>query len=334
LAVKVDSEGSGAVKEGRSKPKKLAPIDELASYRLAHKKYDALYDLWAKSVLRIDHDTTGALSLATAIIEDVSKFVLQQFGASIVKAPSIQVLFNDALRLLELSPAVQAETALKSISQSCVNVVQNVAYLRNKFGDAHGHGAPSGGFGKRHAELALNLAGSLACFIVASLEATLASKKYITSDGRVILKFPFAAVWRMVDHARNSPKSLPNYAEKRPRPALWLVGDGGIYLMSNGSPAMGTDGKILRDTKRAQRRFVVHAEGCNPDVNEFDNWWPVHNKIADGDDFSFTIALKALDETLPLCREHLVIVIGRNQYSIMPDTTYMEEDLVTVSVAP
>jgi hypothetical protein len=42
-------------------------------------------------------------------------------------------------------------------------------------------------------------------------------------------------VWRLIDHATNSPKSVAYYDEDVGR-CLMLVGDAGIYLMSNSEP--------------------------------------------------------------------------------------------------
>lgn len=54
------------------------------------------------------------------------------------------------------------------------------------------------------------------------------------------------------------------------RPGLWLVGDEGIYLLSNGKLAEG------------QRPFVVYAEECDPKTNP--DTWHYKRRHFGGDD--------------------------------------------------
>src|SRR5882672_7090735 len=99
--------------------------------------------------------------------------------------------------------------------------------------------------------------------------------------GGVRLKFDLATVQRLVDHARNAPRSLPYYGGTRADPALWLVGDHGVYLMSNGQPPLGADGQLITGDAKGVRRLNALAVGCDPEVDAFESWWPVHNAIAD-----------------------------------------------------
>jgi hypothetical protein len=54
------------------------------------------------------------------------------------------------------------------------------------------------------------------------------------------LRFPLREVLAMARHAIAAPDHKPSYSNTldgtTPTPALWLVGDEGIYLMSNGLP--------------------------------------------------------------------------------------------------
>lgn len=54
------------------------------------------------------------------------------------------------------------------------------------------------------------------------------------------------------------------------KPGLWLVGDHGVYLCSNGNLAEG------------QKPLVAYAEECDPQVNE--DWWDVKRATFGGDD--------------------------------------------------
>ncbi len=55
-------------------------------------------------------------------------------------------------------------------------------------------------------------------------------------------------------------------------PGLWLVCDGGIYLMSNGRPGLRTKGEALRN-------IVACTKECEPDANFA--WWEVRQAIFD-----------------------------------------------------
>jgi hypothetical protein len=158
--------------------------------------------------------------------------------------------------------------------------------MRNKFGDAHGKGNLSVTVSRHHAELSINLAGSICCFLISSLESTIAAKKLVTSDGAVTLKFDVAMVWRLVDHARTAKRQMTYYGTRLRKRCLCLVGDSGIYLMSNGLPAMDHKGNLVTKKKSVGiGRLVAMAAGCNPAYNAFEDWWFVHNAIDGGNDF-------------------------------------------------
>jgi hypothetical protein len=161
--------------------------------------------------------------------------------------------------------------------------------------------------------------------LVSCLESTIAAKKLITPDGTVILKFDVVLVWRLVDHARNAKKSLPNYDQRKPKPGLWLVGDSGVYLMSNGSPAMDFNGHLIKkDGLEGVRRLTAAALGCDPSYNAFEDWWAIHNAIAGGNDFSFFIPIGEFEEVLPECKSQIVILSKDEQYLIQSDTEFQK----------
>jgi hypothetical protein len=52
--------------------------------------------------------------------------------------------------------------------------------------------------------------------------------------------------------------------------------------------------------------LVAEAEGCDASV-EVDDWWPIHNAIEGGDDFSLSIPVQEFRPALESA--HLAIVI-------------------------
>jgi hypothetical protein len=72
---------------------------------------------------------------------------------------------------LNLSPAQHTEQIFKQILGGCKSVVEGLGAMRNKISDAHGKGKKSIKPASRHAELAVNLAGSMATYLVSTWEA-------------------------------------------------------------------------------------------------------------------------------------------------------------------
>ncbi|MFL5285805.1 MAG: hypothetical protein ACJ8AW_33720, partial [Rhodopila sp.] len=68
-------------------------------------------------------------------------------------------------------------------------------------------------------------------------------------------------------------------------------------------------------------RLVAYAEGCAPG-DEVGNWWPIHNAIARGNDFSETISLEIIRRALGVAEGQIVIVAGEESYYVLSDTEY------------
>ncbi|PDS41343.1 hypothetical protein CO662_29330 [Rhizobium anhuiense] len=83
---------------------------------------------------------------------------------------------------------------------------------------------------------------------------------------------------------------------KDQKPGLWLVGDHGVYLMSNG--------KLLDGAKP----LVVYAEECDPSTN--DDWFDVKRRTFGGDDGVDFINAKQLEPMMVAAPEatHLRMV--------------------------
>jgi hypothetical protein len=148
----------------------------------------------------------------------------------------------------------------------------------------------------------------------------------------VALKFDPALVRRLVDHVRTSERFLPYYGGTRAEPALWLVGDGGVYLMSNGLPAMDVNGNLIPENAKDVRRLTAYAVGCNPDCDVFDDWWAVHNAIAGGDDFVQMLSVEDFERVLPSCREHVVVVATDAECEVCSDIEGAGWTLVRMSL--
>lgn len=81
-----------------------------------------------------------------------------------------------------------------------------------------------------------------------------------------------------------------------PAPGLLFVHDQGVYLMSNGLP-----GDI--DTDR-NKRYVVYADGCDPDASAFDDWYETSRDLVGGDDFVEVLSLNNPQEFMANCAQY------------------------------
>jgi hypothetical protein len=90
------------------------------------------------------------------------------------------------------------------------------------------------------------------------------------------LCFNLRKVKTLLQHAAAAPASKALYDEPT-GPGLWLVGDNGIYLMSNGSPP-------LLHPHQDARHVVAYARECDPTRMDFDDWRAVKNASFGGDD--------------------------------------------------
>ncbi|MTW18783.1 hypothetical protein GJ689_21515 [Rhodoplanes serenus] len=153
------------------KVKAVAPADPGISAVLAHFDEAGVHADWAKALDRRDRDPAGAITMARTLIENTCRTVLAKAGQEPPVGAELTVLYRQAAKVLRLAPDDHTEEAFKRILGSCQNVVETLATLRNRLGDAHG-GPGRGRPAPRHAQLAVNLAGAMATFLVATWQST------------------------------------------------------------------------------------------------------------------------------------------------------------------
>ena len=108
---------------------------------------------------------------------DVSRWLLHELDVNASDQDDLPALSRKLSKALKLAPDDHSEQVFKQILGSCQSVVESLGALRNKLGDAHGGGPRRARPAPRHAELAVNLDGSMTTFLVASWEANRASKE-------------------------------------------------------------------------------------------------------------------------------------------------------------
>jgi hypothetical protein len=127
-------------------------------------------EVWSRCFQRREDDPEGAITSARTLLESVCKFILDERGENYNPKDDLPKLYKQTASVLNLSPAQHKEQIFKQILTGCGSVVSGLASLRNSFGDAHGKGIRQVKPSKRHAELAVNLSGTISAFLIATHE--------------------------------------------------------------------------------------------------------------------------------------------------------------------
>ncbi|MFM1982544.1 MAG: hypothetical protein RJB22_1263, partial [Pseudomonadota bacterium] len=150
--------------EGLDRTPAVAPITEA----LEAFDPDNVHAAWQKALDRRAIDPEGAITAARTLLETVCKHVLDDAGATYADDADLPKLWGMASERLNLAPSQHHEESFKAILGSCQQIVNRLGTLRNKISDAHGQGRKPVRPRPRHAELAVNLAGTMAAFLVAT----------------------------------------------------------------------------------------------------------------------------------------------------------------------
>lgn len=111
-------------------------------------------------------DPEGAITAARTLLESTCKHLLDELYVAYADDADPSKLWAQCAERLNLGPNQHAEPVFKAILGNCQSIVNNLAAIRNRVGDAHGKGKRAVRPKPRHAELAVNLAGSMAAFLV------------------------------------------------------------------------------------------------------------------------------------------------------------------------
>lgn len=150
----------------------LHPSDAIVSEAMSQFDAEHVRVAWTKAIERRASDPEGAITMARTLLESVCKHILDEAGESDHEAnPDLNKLYKQTAALLNLTKAQHEEVVFKQILGGCTAVVEGLGALRNRLSDAHGKGKGGAKAAPRHAELAVNLAGSMALFLLATWEA-------------------------------------------------------------------------------------------------------------------------------------------------------------------
>lgn len=144
-----------------------SPSDEAISASLEGFKAEAVHAAWQKALVRRSSDPEGAITAARSLVESTCKHILDDIGIAYGDA-DLPKLWAMTAQQLNLLPAQHDHDAFRRILGNCQAVIDGLATIRNRVGDAHGQGRRPVAAKPRHAELAVNLAGTMASFLVAT----------------------------------------------------------------------------------------------------------------------------------------------------------------------
>ena len=148
-----------------------APSDHVIS--VAIEKFDSanIQAAWSKALERRASDPEGAITMARTLLESVCKHILEEAASPYDDSPDMNKLYRQTSERLNLAPSQHTEQVFKQILGGCTAVVEGLGALRNRLSDSHGKGKARVKPASRHAELAVNLAGALAIYLLATWEA-------------------------------------------------------------------------------------------------------------------------------------------------------------------
>jgi hypothetical protein len=147
-----------------------APPDKLVSEVLD--KFDAEHvrAAWSKALERRTTDSEGAITSARSLLESVCKHILDEEATAYDDRDDLPKLYRKVAEKLKIAPSQHTEDVFKQILGGCTAAVEGLGTLRNRLSDAHGKGKIAARPAPRHAELAVNLSGALAMFVLSTWE--------------------------------------------------------------------------------------------------------------------------------------------------------------------
>ena len=142
-----------------------SPADPEVEAVLATLDSEHVHRVWQKALERRKNDPEGAITASRTLIELVCKRILEELGVEYDETADLPNLYHRVADELHLAPGKYSESLFGKILGNCQSVVQGLGAIRNVEGDAHGtekayRARP------RHAELTVNLAGTMATFLV------------------------------------------------------------------------------------------------------------------------------------------------------------------------
>jgi len=141
-----------------------------------------------------------------------------------------------------------------------------------------------------------------------------------------ILKFKKDEVQKVIDYSVKNPREGGtwhggndddfNVIESKV-PMIRMVGDDGVYIMTGGR------GHFAKLDQEVEEQPIAYAKGCNPKVDEFDDWWALKRATWGGDDGVESLIVDEIQPILNKCKTHLIVAFkeedGKDVFDITHD---------------
>ncbi|WP_024773016.1 abortive infection family protein [Aquimarina macrocephali] len=141
------------------------PGESIISTKLNSISKGFIKNEWEKALKRKVTDPEGAITSSRTLLETVCKQILDELNESYNDKADLPILYKLTAKKLNLAPDQHTEQIFKQILSGCISVVSGLGSLRNKLSDAHGSKMNSVKPSERHAELAVNIAGTMTVFL-------------------------------------------------------------------------------------------------------------------------------------------------------------------------
>ncbi|MGB8806594.1 MAG: abortive infection family protein [Candidatus Rickettsiella isopodorum] len=148
-----------------------SPLHANINQKLTKLDSESIRYLWSKAISRLNGDPDGAITAASTLLENTIKSIMNDLKVEYSdEKDKLPKLYGLLASKLNLSPSQHIDQILKQILGGCHSIIQGLGSLRNKIGDAHAPGKRPVKPTIRHAELSVNLSGTMATFLIATWE--------------------------------------------------------------------------------------------------------------------------------------------------------------------
>lgn len=153
-------------------PTEKSQVEEEISEQLLTVNSEHVQRAWEKALKRKSEDSEGAITAARTLVEAVCKHILDEEQVGYPDNADLPHLYHLTVKQLHLAPEQYTDNLVRRMLGNCQSVVGGIAALRNLLGDAHGKGAGAAVPHPLLAELAVNLAGAMAKYLLAVWESS------------------------------------------------------------------------------------------------------------------------------------------------------------------
>jgi len=147
-----------------------SPLDDLVNVTADHLDSASVSAAWRKAIERRSSDPEGAITAARSLLESTCKTILDDRNKAYSDRDDLPALYKLVQKVLHLAPSDHTEAQFRAILGACTTIVKELGSLRNRISDAHATGRTVYRPADRHAALAVNLAGSMALFLMETHE--------------------------------------------------------------------------------------------------------------------------------------------------------------------